>query len=117
VGAGRTADRPDDFPNVRSELWFSTADRAKEGRLALGDLDAKVRRELKRQAMGPRYKLDAPGRRVVEPKHQTKEKLGRSPDGMDALNLAYYEAGTGEVAAWVDTGPAHRTVRDRHRRG
>jgi hypothetical protein len=28
-------------------------------------------------------------RRVVEPKDETKKKLGRSPDGMDALNLAY----------------------------
>lgn len=116
VNASWTADRPDDFPNVRSELWFATADRAKAGRLALGDLEAKVRRELKRQAMAPRYKLDAPGRRVVEPKHQTKEKLGRSPDGLDALNLAYYDAGGGEVAGWVESGGKRRNYRDRHGR-
>jgi hypothetical protein len=29
--------------------------------------------------------------RVVEPKDETKKKLGRSPDEMDALNLAFAE--------------------------
>ena len=32
-------------------------------------------------------------RRVVEKKEETKKRLGRSPDDMDALNLAYYEFG------------------------
>ena len=32
-------------------------------------------------------------RRVVEKKEETKKRLGRSPDDMDALNLAYYELG------------------------
>ena len=31
--------------------------------------------------------------RVVEKKEETKKRLGRSPDDMDALNLAYYEFG------------------------
>jgi hypothetical protein len=30
-------------------------------------------------------------RRVIEPKDETKKKLGRSPDEMDALNLAFSE--------------------------
>ena len=32
-------------------------------------------------------------RRVVEKKEETKKRLGRSPDDMNALNLAYYEFG------------------------
>jgi hypothetical protein len=29
---------------------------------------------------------------VIEPKDRTKDKLGRSPDDADGVNLAYYEA-------------------------
>ncbi len=79
------------YPNKRSELWFSTQERARAGMLSLGKLDAETLRQLKSQAMAPTWKPDSMGRRVVEPKDTTKEKIGRSPDGMDALNMAYYE--------------------------
>jgi hypothetical protein len=39
--------------------------------------------------MAPRYKLDSEGRRVVEPKEKTKERIKRSPDDADGFNLAY----------------------------
>ncbi len=44
--------------------------------------------------MAPTWKLDSQGRRVVEPKQDTKKRLKRSPDDMDALNLAYASANT-----------------------
>ncbi|MFK5283148.1 hypothetical protein ACI3PL_26615, partial [Lacticaseibacillus paracasei] len=65
----------------------------------LAKLDTATRQELKRQAMTPAYKLDSAGRRVVESKSDTKKKLGRSPDGMDALNLAYYRTSPPDVVA------------------
>ena len=37
------------------------------------------------------WDLDPAGRRKVEPKEETKEKIGRSPDDADALLLAYLE--------------------------
>ena len=43
--------------------------------------------------MAPAWDLDAQGRRKLEPKDKTKEKIGRSPDDADAMNLAYYEGG------------------------
>ncbi len=82
------------YPNRRSELWFATADRAAEGNLSLARLSAEVRRELRRQAMAPTWKLDSQGRRVVESKDDTKKRIKRSPDDMDALNLAYAPAHT-----------------------
>lgn len=96
------------YPNRRSELWFSVADRALRGDLSLVRLDQDTRRELRRQAMAPIWKLDNEGRRVVEPKDQTKKRIKRSPDGMDALNLAYApvpivildEAQTGGYDTW-----------------
>ena len=39
--------------------------------------------------MTPTWKVNSQGQRAVEPKADTKRRLGRSPDDMDALNLAY----------------------------
>lgn len=77
------------YPNRRSELWFTVAERANEGLLDVSRLEPETRRELRRQAMAPTWKLDSQGRRVVEPKDDTKKRLKRSPDDMDALNLSY----------------------------
>lgn len=79
------------YPDVRSELWFVTADRAKRGELDLSRLDADTRRRLQVQALAPEWAPDGKGRRRLEPKAKTKERCsGRSPDDLDALNLAYY---------------------------
>lgn len=93
VSAGNAALEPESYPNRRSELWFAVAERADEGILDVSRLPAEVRIELRRQAMSPTWKVDSKGRRVVEPKEQTKKRLKRSPDGMDALNLAYAPPG------------------------
>lgn len=92
------------YPNRRSEFWFDLADRAKMGLLSLANLSAEVRLKLRLEALAPSYKLDAAGRRVVEPKADTKGRLTHSPDNMDAANLAYCETYDG-VAEWVD--PEH----------
>lgn len=88
-GAATRALRDTDYPNRRSELWFTVAERAARGDVDLSRLPSDALHLLRRQAMAPRWYLDAEGRRVVEPKHETKKRLGRSPDDMDALNLAF----------------------------
>ena len=97
-GASKALD-PEGYPNRRSELWFATAERALEGRLDLSRLPADTRRELRRQAMAPRWRLDSQGRRVVEPKDDTKRRIKRSPDDLDAMNLAY-AAGPGPTRVY-----------------
>lgn len=87
-GANKAIDE-EGYPNRRSELWFTVAERADEGRLDLSRLSAETRRELRRQALAPIWKVDNQGRRVVEPKDQTKLRIKRSPDDLDALNLAF----------------------------
>lgn len=91
-GAARALDYRS-YPNKRSELWFHVAEAASEGLVDITRLDKEVQAALRRQAMAPTWKLDAHGRRVVEPKSDTKRRLGRSPDDMDALNLAYASYG------------------------
>jgi hypothetical protein len=89
IGAGTAALEFANYPNRRSELWFSTARLAKVGGLDLHRLPREVRERIKVQCMAPVWTPDNKGRRVVEPKLKTKEKIHRSPDDADAMNLAF----------------------------
>lgn len=91
-GAAR-AGLPDDYPNKRSEVWFLAAEQARAGKMDLSRLSDDARSLLRRQVMAPTWKLDAQGRRVVEPKADTKKRIGRSPDDADMLNLLYGQPG------------------------
>jgi hypothetical protein len=84
--------RPGDYKNKRSELWFQAAERARAGQLSLCRLDKRTLEKLKHQALAPEYKINSAGQRELEPKDKMKERLRRSPDDMDAVNLAYYQA-------------------------
>jgi hypothetical protein len=84
--------RPADYKNRRSELWFQAAERARAGQMSLARLDKRTLERLQHQALAPEYKINSAGQRELEPKDKMKERLKRSPDDMDALNLAYYEA-------------------------
>ncbi|NJP07992.1 MAG: hypothetical protein HC837_21410 [Chloroflexaceae bacterium] len=96
-GASQALD-PELYPNRRSELWFTVAQRAEERALSLARLDRSTRQELRRQALAPTWRLDSRGRRVVEAKADTKKRLRRSPDDMDALNLAYARVARHSIA-------------------
>jgi hypothetical protein len=95
VNAGTSALEPENYPNRRSELWFTVVERALRGELDLSRLPVAVRSELRRQCMAPRWKVDSQGRRVVERKDETKKRIQRSPDDADAMNLAYAYAAPG----------------------
>jgi hypothetical protein len=101
--------RPGDYKNKRSELWFQTADRARAGQLSLSRLDKRTLDRLRQQALAPEYKINSQGQRELEPKDKMKERLKRSPDDMDAVNLAYYEV-SGKV--WTPE-PKYRTASER----
>ena len=91
ISAAAKANAVEDYPNKRSELWFCTAERARSNELDLSKLDPDVLDELKREAMASSWSMDSRARRVVCPKDEMKRKLGRSPDGLDAINLSYCE--------------------------
>lgn len=93
VSAASRANEPTLYPRRRDELWFDVADRASEGLISFAALPLKVRQRLRQQALAPKYRVDHAGRRQVEPKEDTKERIGRSPDDMDAVNLAYANCG------------------------
>lgn len=92
IDASKKATEENYYPNKRSELWFATADRAKEGTLDFSRLSPASLKTMRIQCMAPKWKVDSQGRRVVEPKEMTKKRLKRSPDTLDSVNLAYYGA-------------------------
>lgn len=91
IGAGTRAFHEREYPNMRSELWFQTVEQARQGNVYLGMLDKATLRRLKRQLLAPQWDQNAAGQRVVERKDVTKEKIGRSPDDADSLQLAFLE--------------------------
>ena len=96
INAAATARQDERYADVRSELWFAAAERAKAGRLDVSRLDRDTRQRLRVQVMAPVWALDSRGRRKVESKAETKARCqGRSPDDADATNLAYYVGGLG----------------------
>jgi hypothetical protein len=102
IGAGCKASDENDWPRKRDELWFRAADAAKLRGVYLGALTADTLKLLREQLLAPEWDLDARGRRCVEPKEETKEKLGRSPDSADAFNLCWYQGGEYEPPEFID---------------
>lgn len=97
VNAGTIPMETENYRLRRDELWFTVAEMARENRLDMSRLSQETLEALQVQAMSIKYRLDAQGRRVVDPKDVTKADTGASPDGMDAVNLAYaYVDGLGE---------------------
>lgn len=98
ISAAESAVDSESYPNRRSELWFATAERAEEGEMDFSLLDDEMKSSLRRQLMAPKWKPNGRGQRVVEDKSVTKEKIKRSPDDADALNLAFAFAGHKQAA-------------------
>jgi hypothetical protein len=89
VNSSETAFDPEQFPNRRSELWWTVRERARTGEVDLSYLPRDQAESLRREWSAPHWKPDARGRRVVDPKAKIKERLGYSPDLADAANLAF----------------------------
>ncbi len=96
IGAGTNALDKEAYPNRRSELFFTVAEKAWTDELDLSRLPEEVLDEMHRQAMSITWSFDSRGRRVVMPKDEMRlpKNMGRSPDTLDALNLAHAVAPT-----------------------
>ena len=102
VNSSEKAMDEEEFINTRAEMWYAARESLnpinpaamalpKDDRLA-GDLSS-----IKIQPP------DSRGRKRIEPKEKTKERLGRSPDAGDAYAMAVYKSYTmyaKPIAAW-----------------
>lgn len=87
----------EDYPNIRSWLWFSMVACALQGNCTLKILAKEcpqALQQLRDQLLGPTYHLDPRGRRVVEKKEDMKARGLSSPDDADGFNLAYLAVST-----------------------
>lgn len=91
VNVSESSTDPDRFTRIRSQMWWEIGRKLSED-LAwdLSGLEETDRERLVSQLTAPKYSVDSAGRIVVEPKAETKKRLGRSPDNADALLLAFY---------------------------
>lgn len=87
VGSKATQHAPGglEYCNFRTELWFRMAEFLR----AQGALCPDPR--LEAELLAPRYGYDESGRYKVEPKDETKKRIGRSPDRADAALLTLVE--------------------------
>jgi hypothetical protein len=91
VNVSEKSTEPDRFPRLRSQLWWKVGRQLSEDRgWDLSQLVEDDRERLVTQLTAPKYWMDSSGRIVVEPKDETRKRLGRSPDNADALLLAFY---------------------------
>lgn len=111
LAASSASLQPKLYPNRRSELWFTTVERARAGGLSLAGIPREHVQRLRQQLFAPQWFPDGAGRMVVEPKAVTKKRLGCSPDDADALNLAYALATSDVVAEVVMADPDARGQR------
>lgn len=91
VNVSEASTNPARFKNLRSQLWWEVGRQLSED-LAwdMSGLEEKDRERLVSQLTAPKYTTDSAGRTVVEPKEETKKRIGRSPDNADALLLAFH---------------------------
>jgi hypothetical protein len=90
VNSSKSASSKSTYPNVRSELWFTLREYARERKLDLSLLPKRERDALLRELSTPKWAPDSKGRKVVEPKDAIKKRLGESPDLGDAVCLSFH---------------------------
>lgn len=106
VNVSEKATRPDLYFNLRSQLWWEVGRLGCESRAhdfsEMENADATIA-----QLLEPRYEHDLKGRVKVEPKDETRKRLGRSPDNADALLLAYFQPAH-YATEWFEALKNHR---------
>ena len=92
VHFGGGADDPRRFANKRAEMFWRLRERMEQGEINLPENDDDLIADL--SAM--RYVFTQAGKIQLESKDETKKRIGRSPDGGDAVALA---VGTSKAAS------------------
>lgn len=89
VNVAAQARDPNQFENVRAELWWEVGrllSQRREWDLAsMANADTTVA-----QLLEPQWEIGPTGKIRIEKKDEIRKRLGRSPDNADALLLAYY---------------------------
>ena len=86
LNSAETASDEERFSNVRAEMWWNAMTQVQDQMVPWP-----VDEELRTQLMAPRFKVvSSNGKVQLEPKSETKKRLGRSPDRADAYVMGMY---------------------------
>lgn len=109
VNGGSSAYDTEHYVNRKAELHFAAVTRFESGMVDLTQLPEPAYQELLKQAMVVQYNLDGMSRRRIEGKDVIKkaDRLGYSPDDLDAFVYCYAGAGDG-VGMRPGSAPIHR---------
>ena len=105
INVAESAKDPEQFANLRTELWWGLRERLRPD--APDPVGLPPDDELLAELAAPKYKFTSRGQWALEPKEETKKRLGYSPDKADAVVLAFAEAGA---------RPLDASIRDMFRR-
>lgn len=89
VNVAEAASNPEQFANLRTELWWGLRERLKPD--APDPIGLPPDDELLAELAGVKYKFNSRGQWVLESKEEMKKRLGYSPDKADAVVLAFAE--------------------------
>ena len=84
VNVGASAERSDLFANTRSEIFWRLREALEKGEVRLPRDD-----DLIAELAAFRFTYTANGKIALEPKEETKKRVGRSPDKADAMVLGF----------------------------
>lgn len=85
VNVGMKSDDPDNFKNVKAEVWMNAQEMFRENLVSLPDND-----ELIEDLAAMKYLVTSRGQVSIEKKADVIKRLGRSPDMGDAFVLGLY---------------------------
>lgn len=94
INVGEESSDTTKFPKKRDQIWWEVGrELSRDKAWDLSTLDDKTIGQL----IAPKYAPDSSGRIKVEPKKDTRKRIGRSPDDADALLLAFLSPGPSAV--------------------
>ena len=85
VNVGVKSDDPENFRNLKAQIWMHAQDMFRENLISLPDHD-----ELIEDLAAVKYLVTSKGQVSIEKKDDTKKRLGRSPDMGDAFVLGLW---------------------------
>jgi hypothetical protein len=87
INVGEASTDPKRFPKLRDEIWWTARELIQSRAWDLRGLDE----DTVAQLSSPKYSIDSSGRVKIEPKDETRARIGRSPDDADAFLLSFME--------------------------
>jgi hypothetical protein len=85
VNVGCKSDDPEQYANLKAEIWMHAQEMFRENKISLPDND-----ELIEDLAAMKYSTNSKGKVTIEKKEDTKKRLGRSPDLGDCFVLGLY---------------------------